>query len=39
VIRAKARRWQAELKEYEVDTSKEGIWKVLNELGGHPDNG
>jgi hypothetical protein len=30
---------KAEVKEYEVDTSKEGIWKALNELGGHPDNG
>jgi hypothetical protein len=37
--RAKARKWEAEVKECEVDTSKAGIWRALNELGGHPDNG
>jgi hypothetical protein len=29
VIRAKTRRWKAEVKVYEVDTSKERIWKAL----------
>jgi hypothetical protein len=36
---AEGRKWKAEVTSYEVDTSKEGIWKALNELGGHPDNG
>ena len=39
VHQAQARKWKAEVKSYEVDTSKVGIWKALNELGGHPDNG
>jgi hypothetical protein len=36
VMRAKARKIQAEIECYEVPTNREGVLKALNQFGHHP---